>query len=429
MVNYLPHDIELENIVLGAAVMDQNKFKALERLLTLMKPDCFYAPDNKKIFEAMQKLSSENKPVDMMTLLHELPGFNVKLAEITSRVSSAANMDYHCAILIQKYTARKIMLECDHAIHRLYEKDTDVFEVRSELLKTLEQTAVNNKKEPVHVGKSMAETIEHIRKVQQSDKKIVGIDTGFRDMNAVLHGWQPQDFVIIAARPSTGKTAMALNIAYKVARQNIPVAIFSMEMSNRLIMERTLANQSDVFLNYIRKADLNETQWRFIEAEKFDYPMFVDESGGVSIYELKEKARALKRKHDIKIIVIDYLQLMKGEKSGNREGEVASISRGLKGIAKELNITVIALAQLNREVEKRKGTPIMSDLRESGGIEQDADIIAFLHCEESYKVNVLGQREEIAEPLIDFIIAKHRNGEVKTLTFRFDKGHQRFNDI
>lgn len=430
MITYLPNDIEIEDTVLGAAIVDQKDNKGLEKLLSIMKPDYFYSPESKIIFNSIRDLSNENKPVDFMTLQDRLgKNYSLKLMQITSRVSSSANIEYHCAILIQKYTARQVLLECSHAIQKIYEKDSDVFGVRSNLLLSLEGMNVRTSREPVHISKSMEETLETIRKVQSSEQKVVGVDTGYRDLNFLFHGWQPSDLVIIAARPSTGKTAFALNIAYKVARQGISVGFFSMEMSLRQVSERLLANQSDVYLNYIRKAELSETHWKFIDAEKYDYPLYVDDSGNLTIFELKEKVRLLKRKHDIKILIVDYLQLMEGDKSQNRTNEVGSISRALKGIAKELQITVIALAQLNREVEKRKGPPIMSDLRESGDIEQDADIIGFLHCEKLYNVNLLGQREEIPEPIIDFIVAKHRNGEVKTLEFRFDKGHQRFKDI
>ena len=288
---------------------------------------------------------------------------------------------------------------------------------------------LGTKKEVVTIQNTVQSTLKTIRSIQDSDKKVLGIDSKFRDINKVLHGWQSPDLIIIAARPSTGKTAFALNIASKVARQGKGVLFFSLEMSARQLSERLIADETDVFLNYIRTAELNETHWKFIEAEKFDYPLLIDDSFGLSIYEFKEKSRAAKRKWNIEMIVVDYLQLMKGDNSKNRDAEIGSITRTLKGMAKELDIPIIALAQLSRDVEKRKGSPMLSDLRESGNIEQDADIVGFLHNPNpQFETDLLGNYSENTNPIIEFIIAKHRNGEVKTLEFIFDKGHQRFKD-
>lgn len=427
-MNYQPSAIDVEDIVLGAILIDK---KCREKALSLLKTEYFYSPENEKIFEGMKKLSTENKPIDIVTVLSEIGSqHSAKVMQVTSRVSSGANIEYHIAILVQKYSAREILRECDNAVKKVYEDDKNVFDIRSSLLSSLESLSLGTKKEAVTIKETVKETIKTIKSIQGTDKKVLGIDSKYRDINKVIHGWQSPDLIIIAARPSTGKTAFALNIAANVARQNIGVLFFSLEMSARQLSERLMADETDVYLNYIRTAELNETHWKFIESKKFDYPLFIDDSFGLSIYEFKEKAREMKRKYDIKMIVVDYLQLMKGEGNKNRDIEIGSITRTLKGTAKELDIPIIALAQLSRDVEKRKGSPILSDLRESGNIEQDADIVGFLHNPNpQFEVNVLGQSIENPEPVIEFIIAKHRNGEVKTLEFRFDKGHQRFKDI
>lgn len=427
MITYLPSAVEFEDAILGAILIDK---KCREKALSLLKPGYFYSPENESIFRAIQKLSLDNKPVDIITVMDLLGNtYQLKLMQLTAKVSSSAHLEYHTAILIQKYSAREILKECSESIQRIYEDDKNVFDIRAKLLMALESLTLGTKKEVVTIKQTVETTLDTIRVIQKSDKKVLGIDSKFKDINTVLHGWQSPDLIIIAARPSTGKTAFALNIAAKVARQGKGVLFFSLEMSARQLSERLIADETDVYLNYIRTAELDETQWRFIEAEKFDYPLLIDDSFGLSIYEFKEKSRAAKRKWNIEMIVVDYLQLMKGDNSKNRDAEIGSITRTLKGVAKELDIPIIALAQLSRDVEKRKGSPMLSDLRESGNIEQDADIVGFLHNPNpQFQTDMLGNTYEDTKPIIEFIIAKHRNGEVKTLEFIFDKGHQRFLD-
>lgn len=250
---------------------------------------------------------------------------------------------------------------------------------------------------------------------------MTGIDTGYKKLNEIGHGWQSPDLVIVAGRPGTGKTAFAINTIYHAVKQGIPCAFFSLEMSSKQLVDRYISMTTGIYAKNLKTGDLTELNWEYIHREKFNYPLWIDDSGQLSIMEFKAKARRLVRKEKVKMIVVDYLQLMKADVKGNREQEISTISRALKGVAKELNIPILALAQLSRDVEKRAGRPRLSDLRESGAIEQDADIVIFLHNEKAEDLTIL-------EPVIEVIYAKHRNGACLSTDLIFRKPILKFQD-
>jgi replicative DNA helicase len=307
-----------------------------------------------------------------------------------------------------------------------YNEGSDPFELQTVVINELEKHQAHTSREPEPLLKIATETIAEIASIQQSGSHVTGIDTFFRAINRVLHGWHKSDLIILAARPAAGKTALCLNFANNVAKQNIPVAIFSLEMSSRQLVTRLISSETGVSGEKLKTADLQEHHWRSIHGGDFKLPMYIDDTPGLSLIEFKMKARKLKRKHKIQMVVVDYLQLMSAhEKGQNREGEISKISRGLKHIAKELDIPVIALAQLSRDVEKNNRQPKLSDLRESGAIEQDADIVIFLDDPEAEQ----NLRDGNLCPIIDVIIAKHRNGAVGLAKLQFDKTISKFKDL
>ena len=414
-MNITPQEIEYEEALLGACMLDKDAF---ERVSSILCADNFYKPEHQEIFKAFERLSFENKNIDLLTVGSIFKDM-LALARITSRVSSSANIELYAATVYEKYIAREIISACQMGLSRVYEAP-DIFDLQAQILGRLENKINLKSKDPQKFLTIVHETIEKIETIAASDKHITGIDTGLRDLNEISNGWHAPDLVIIAARPATGKTAFALNIALNVVRQNIPVAFFSLEMSGMQLAYRAISIMSGVYSSYLKKANLNDGNWTDIMAVNYDLPLFIDDTAGINLLDFKDKCRKLHRKHGIKIIIVDYLQLMNANVKGSREQEISTISRTLKHIAKELNITVIALAQLSRDVEKRGGIPRLSDLRESGAIEQDADNVLFLHTDSD--TNDLNTQIEV-------IFSKHRNGETGKIILNFDKGKQLFTNL
>lgn len=428
-MNNLPHDIEIEKSVIGTALLDIN---ALIAVMSKLNASHFYGPNNKKIFEAMAVLYFDNKPVDAQNVVAEI-GFDyfTVLMEMQSFSVGSANVKYKCALLVQFFVAREIMKECEETIKMLSQPGVDPFEVRSSLLMTLEGLSVSRSKEAVKLEKTVGETLKNISDIQESSTKVSGIDTGYRSVNELLHGWKKPDLIIIAARPGFGKTALALNFASKIAKQGRPVGFISLEMDETQLSERLISMDSGVFLTNIRKADLNETHWKFIHAEKFNYPLYLFAPHSITVDGLKEAGRSMKRKFGIEALYIDYLQLVKGgveNKQVNRTNELGYVSRSIKGLAKELEIPITALAQVGRDVEKQDRPPRLSDLRECGDIEQDADIVSFLWAprETLVSFDIQGNEVEANSPEINWIVEKHRGGARGTVKLIFDKPHQKF---
>jgi len=436
-----PQAPELEEAVLGALMLEKDSIIAVQEYVV---PQAFYVEAHQIIFNAILELSNELKPVDLFTVTERLKnnrqlkavGGSAYLAQLTQKVGSAAHVEYHAKIIAQKYVQRELIRASTEIQKRSYDEESDVTDLidyaESEIFKVSEGHV---KRDVQRSRDILSKAMEAIEEASKREGSFSGVPSGFTHIDRTTLGWQPSDLIIIAARPSMGKTAFVLSMARNVAIDyEKPVAFFSLEMSSLQLMMRLIVSESGLNSQDVRNGQLTPEQWKHLETSikpLASASLFIDDTPALSIYEFRSKARRLKTQYDIQLIVIDYLQLMTGNNDtrGNREQEVASISRSLKAIAKELNIPIIALSQLNRSVESRGGSkrPQLSDLRESGAIEQDADIVAFIHRPEYYGLN----QDEDGLPtagMAEIIIAKHRNGEVKTIKLRFRKEQVRFVD-
>jgi len=437
-----PQALDLEQAVIGAMMLEQD---SAILGLDILKSECFYNDQNKKIFEAIQELSRNNKTIDILTVKDELfkeglleeVGGAYYLTELTSKVTSGAHVEYHARIVYQKYVQRELIKVSSEVQKRVYEQSEDVddtLEYGQNQLFTLSEGAM--KREARSIQLVLNDAIEQIQDAAKKPQGISGVPSGFTSLDKITSGWQNSDLVIIAARPSMGKTAFILSMCRNIAVEfNMPVAIFSLEMSSVQLAKRLLVAESELPSEKIRSGRLEQYEWDHLMRKTnrlVTSPMFVDETPALSVFELRAKARRLVSHNDVKLIVIDYLQLMTGHgdnKGGNREQEVSSISRSLKALAKELNVPIIALSQLNRAAELRSGDkkPMLADLRESGAIEQDADIVIFIHRPEKFGFN---EREGVSlKGVANIIIAKHRNGAVTDIDLKFIENYAKFTDF
>ena len=396
-----PQAVELEETVLGALMLEKDSIIAVQEYITA---DAFYTEGHRLIYKAIESLSAELKPIDLYTVTERLKarkelkkvGGAAYLAQLTQKVGSAANIEFHAKIIAQKYVQRELIRSATEIQRRSYDEDQDVTDLigfaESEIFKVAEghvKRSVQNAKD------ILAKALAQIEQASKNTSAFNGVPSGFMAIDRVTLGWQPSDLIIIAARPSMGKTAFVLSMARNMAIDHeAPVAFFSLEMSAVQLMMRLIVAETGLSGTDIKSGRLTPEQWRHLESATKPLgtaPLYIDDTPALSVFEFRSKARRLKIHHDIKIIVIDYLQLMTGnqDSKGNREQEVPFISRTLKAIAKELDIPIIALSQLNRSTETRGGSkrPQLSDLRESGAIEQDADIVAFIHRPEYYGIN------------------------------------------
>ena len=412
-------------------------------VLDQLNDKCFYKEGNRKIFEAIREISARNDKVDILTVADELTrrgeleevGGAAYLSEISMRISAAANTDYHCKILLQKYIQRELIAISHNIQKNAFEDALPV----DDLLQTAEQEIFeladrNMRKDTSPVSSVLTRAIEEIQEGQNRTDGLSGVPSGYRGIDVVTYGWQKSDLIILAARPSVGKTAFVLTMARNMAvEHNIPVGLFSLEMSETQLLKRVLVGETGLESSKIwgAKKFRDPEDWNILNeriARLSRAPLWIDDTSALSIYEFRAKARRLVHTHGVKLIIIDYLQLMTGppELRGMREQEVSAISRSLKAIAKELDIPIIALSQLNRSVETRGGNkrPQLSDLRESGAIEQDADIVMFIHRPEVVGV----EGPDLYPGYTELIIAKHRNGETKDVEMRFIKEEAKFVD-
>jgi replicative DNA helicase len=418
-----PYSIELEKAVIGALLLELG---AVDRV-TMIQPKMMYKEENQLILEAILSMHSENKPIDLLTVGErlerngklELAGGYFYISEISLMVTSSANVEYHAAILYEMYVKREIIRICGEKIRLMYMKESDGFLEKQNLVNELELLTISQKKDFKGFNDIAHVNLKKLKELQNSGSTITGIDTGYSKINRLTCGWQKTDLIIIAARPATGKTAFALNIAEKVAAQNIPVAIFSLEMSSEQLVNRVISKVTNIPSYKIKSASLSEGDWHVLENHNYKYPILIDDTPGLNITEFKAKARKAKKEYGIELIIVDYLQLMTTYTKGNRDLQIGDLSRNLKAIAKELNVPVIALSQLSRDVEKTNRMPKLSDLRESGNIEQDADIVAFLH-------NNGGPTDDVFD--ISLLFAKHRGGDVGIVAFDFYKIKQSFSE-
>ncbi|MBP6185287.1 MAG: replicative DNA helicase [Saprospiraceae bacterium] len=437
-----PQNRDLEEVVLGALMLDKD---ALPMVLEVLNAESFYVDAHQHIYQAMLNLFEQSKPVDMLTVSEELKrmgklegiGGPYTLVELTNRVASSANIEYHARIIAQKHIQRELIRISNQTIRDAYEDSTDVFDLLDEAesgLFKITQNNISKSYEPLGALSGLA--LKQIEELSKKEDGMTGVPSGFRNLDQLTSGWQSSDLIIIAARPSMGKTAFVLNMARNAAVDfKKPVAIFSLEMGNLQLAMRLISAEAEVEGSRLRNGKLqNDQEWQRVHRaiEKFnDVPIFIDDTPGINIFELRAKCRRLRKQHGIEMVIIDYLQLMSGtgDGKGNREQEVSGISRALKGMAKELGIPVIALSQLSRSVESRGGSkrPMLSDLRESGAIEQDADIVTFLFRPEYYGI-FQDEDGRDTQGLTEIIVAKHRNGAVDTVRLRFIKQFARFAD-
>jgi len=435
----MPQAVDLEEAVLGAAMLDKGAFSIIVEKL---RPESFYLDAHVEIFNVMMELFANSKPIDILTVHEELRksgklktvgGVNY-LMDITNKVASAANIEYHAQIIIQKYIQRALIEVSTVTIKDAYEDAKDVLEMLDQAEQQLFDITDKNLNTGFQSVSAVASQLQKkIEELSQREDNLTGVTTGFAELDKITNGWQVSDLIIIAARPAMGKTAFTLSLARNAAANGTGVGIFSLEMDNEQLVQRLLSMESMIPASNLRDANLDQDQFNLLHegVQKLsEMPIFIDDTPAINIFELRAKCRRLKQNHNIGLVVIDYLQLMSaGDKSkrGNREQEISSISRALKGMAKELKVPVIALSQLSRAVETRGGDkrPQLSDLRESGAIEQDADIVTFLYRPEYYD---LADDLDTPQNQAEIIISKHRNGSLGSVMLRFLKQYVKFVD-
>lgn len=427
-----PQAPELEEAVLGGILLEKD---ALISVIDILKSDSFYSEANKKIYKAIIELSSDEKPIDILTVTEQLRqkdelnevGGPIYISQLTSRVASAANIEYHARIVAQKFIQRELIRVSSEIQTRAFDESIDVNDLLDFSENQLFQIAEGNiKKEISDIKSLVGEAIKQIEEASKTEGTLTGVPSGFTKLDRITSGWQRSDMVILAARPSMGKTAFALSMGRNMAVEHKrPIGIFSLEMSSLQLVTRLIVSETELPAHRIRNGNLADHEWKQLESKiqtLLNAPIFIDDTPAISVFEFRAKARRLKLQHDIQLIVVDYLQLMTSgaDNKGSREQEVSHISRSLKAVAKELDIPIIALSQLNRSVETRTGNkrPQLSDLRESGAIEQDADLVIFIHRPEKYGI-VTDEEGNSVKGLAEIIVAKHRNGAIDDVTLRF----------
>ncbi len=435
-----PQAIDLEEAVLGALLLEQN---ALSAVIDILKAEVFYTDAHQKIFSAIHDLFVKQQPIDLLTVTHELKtkgelemvGGAYYIAQLTRRVASAANIEFHSRIIIQKYIQRR-MIEISSEIQRdAYEDTVDVFDLLDKAEQKMFSVSENNlRRDHGDMPSLVKEAIDNIEKASKQDGSYQGVPSGFSQLDRITAGWQKSDLVVLAARPGMGKTAFVLSMARNITVDfKRPVAVFSLEMSSVQLVTRLIASETKLSADKLKKGELKDHEWQQLHsriASLIDAPLYIDDTPALTIFELRAKARRMKQQYGIELIIIDYIQLMQaGNDKGNREQEISNISRSMKSLAKELDVPIIALSQLNRSVETRGGLkkPILSDLRESGAIEQDADMVLFIYRPEYYKIDTMEDNTPSAG-MAELIIAKHRNGALEDIKMRFIAQFAQFAD-
>lgn len=440
-----PQELEFEKSVLGALLLEKDAYSLISDILT---PESFYDPRNQKVYSAISKLHVAQHPVDILTVVEQLRtdgtfdevGGVAYLSSLTQNIVSSSHIEYHARVIAQKSTARELISYSANVQDKAFDPTQDIDELMQEAEGSLFKLSQKKlKKDYQQIDSVITEAYEMLHKAAERTDGMSGIASGFHALDRMTSGWQNSDLVILAARPAMGKTAFALSMAKNIAvDQNIPVALFSLEMSNVQLINRVIVNTCEIKGEKIKSGQLEDYEWAQLDNKIKDLigkPMFVDDTPSLSVFELRTKARRLVKEHGVKLIMIDYLQLMNasGMSFGSRQEEVSTISRSLKGLAKELNIPILALSQLNRGVENRPGgentldskRPQLSDLRESGAIEQDADMVIFIHRPEYYHLYKDENGNDLRGKAV-IIIAKHRNGAVGDVLLTFKGQYARF---
>jgi len=437
-----PQAVDLEEAVLGAIMLEKD---AVLSVLDILKPGSFYKDVHQKIYKAILDLSMSENAIDILTVTEELRKQNaleevggpLYITQLTSKVASAAHLEFHARIIQQKYIQRELIRVSSDIQRKAFDETMDVDDLLDQAEADLFDIAEGNiKKETAKINVLVKEAIHQIEEAAKREDHLSGVPSGFTKLDRLTSGWQRSDLIIIAARPSMGKTALALSMARNIAVEHKrPIAFFSLEMSSIQLVNRLIVSETELPSDRIRNGRLEEYEWKQLDFKiksLVEAPIFIDDTPAISIFELRAKCRRLKVQHQIEAVFVDYLQLMVGtsDNRGSREQEVSSISRSLKSIAKELNIPVIALSQLNRSVELRSGNkrPQLSDLRESGAIEQDADLVIFIHRPEKYDIYEDEQGNSLVG-LAEIILAKHRNGPIGDVQLKFKEESAKFLEL
>lgn len=436
-----PQAVDVERYVLGATLIDP---EAVSIATEILPADAFYFPKHKKIYQALLDLSAKGQPIDIITVAEQLRatkqldfvGGISYLNDLTEHVATSANTEHHARIISQKALLRNLIGAMGKRITEAYDPATDAFELLDAAEKDIFSISESQvRRSAKNLKDVVRETIDHIQSIADRPDGISGVTSGFTDLDKLTGGWQDSDLVIIAGRPSMGKTAFALACARNAAlasQSPVSCAIFSLEMSARQLTQRLLTSEAKVNAQNARTGKLSQNDLHAVveAAGKLGLaPIFIDDSDGLGILELRAKCRRLKSEHNIGLVLVDYLQLMEGQSRDNREQEIANISRSLKGLAKELDIPVVALSQLNRNAEDRKDKrPQLSDLRESGAIEQDADVVAFIYRASYYGIET-DKDGRSTKGVAEIIVGKHRNGPTGTVKLSFETDFARFSNL
>lgn len=427
-----PQAVDLEEAVLGALMLDKN---AVAEVIDILRPEAFYKEAHSKIFSAIQQLFHTTQPVDILTVTQQLrkngdldlAGGPFYITQLTNRVASAANIEFHARIVLQKFIQRELIRISSETIRDAFEDTSDVLELLDKAERNLFGIAESNIRRKYETMSGLvAKALKEVETAASQKSGVTGVPSGFTELDRVTAGWQRSDLIIIAARPGMGKTAFVLSLARNAAVQfNKPIAFFSLEMSSIQLVNRLVSSETEIDTEKLKKGRLEAHEWQQLNMRVTpltNAPIYIDDTPALSVFELRAKCRRLAAEKKIELIIIDYLQLMVGgqdNKNGNREQEISHISRSLKGIAKELNIPIIALSQLSRNVERSQTKkPQLSDLRESGAIEQDADMVMFIYRPEYYGLTETEDNLP-ATNLAEIIVAKNRNGALKSVNLKF----------
>ena len=439
-----PQDREIEEAVLGALMLEKDAYYMVSETL---KKECFYENSHQLIFQAIVDLAISQRPIDMLTVTDQLRkkgelesvGGPYYITQLTGKVASTAHLEYHTSIITKKFLARELIQYTGVIQGKAYDETTDVDELMQEAEGELFRISQRNiKTEATQINPIIKQSIDLMQKAATQQDGLSGLRTGFTGLDKITSGWQNSDLIVIAARPAMGKTAFALSMAKNMAVNfGIPVAIFSLEMSNVQLVNRLIVNVTEIPGTKIKNGQLADYEWKQLDIklkDLYDANIYVDDTPSLSVLELRTKSRRLVREYGIQCIFIDYLQLMNASEMNfkSREQEVSMVSRSLKALAKELNIPIIALSQLNRDLEKRAGSegkrPQLADLRESGAIEQDADMVCFIHRPEYYKI-FEDENQNSLIGIAEIIVAKHRNGATGDVRLRFKSEFAKFKNM
>ena len=425
-----PQNLEAEQAVIGSMLIEAN---AVVSALEILRPEDFYKESHRIIFKQIAEMADRLEAVDVVTVAENLRnagyldkiGGTAELARLANFVPTAANVEYYAKIVAEKAILRRLIAASTEIAATAYDSQYEVDEILDKAEETIFQISQRRATQGyVHLKDVLVETMEKLEYLASHKGNVVGLSSGFSDLDYLTSGFQPSDLIILAARPAVGKTSLGLNIARNVAiREDCPVAIFSLEMPREQVAQRLLCSEAAINSQKLRSGFLTDDEWRRLSialGRLSEAKIFIDDTPGISVMEVRAKARRIKAEHGLGLVVVDYLQLMRTRKQENRQQEISEISRSLKGLARELDVPIIAMSQLSRAVEQRQDRrPVLSDLRESGAIEQDADVVIFLYTEPELEQN----------NAIELNVAKQRNGPTGSLKLFFSREICRFGDL